>query len=184
MGGPQALAAVLPAIPRQAPPIILAQHMPGHFTRAFAARLDQECAIDVREAADGERPAPGTCLIAPGDQHIVVRRDASGTFIELIQGPPLFGHRPSVDVLFKSVAAACGSDGVGVLLTGMGHDGAAGLKAMRDAGAATIVQDEATSAVWGMPRAAVEGDAAEEIVALERIPNRILERSAHSHRSS
>jgi two-component system chemotaxis response regulator CheB len=151
--------------------------MPEHFTTAFAHRLDEVCAISVAEARDGDRIGPGRAFIAPGNRHLLVLRRGASYYVQVKDGPPVRHHRPSVDVLFTSMARHAGRNGVGVLLTGMGRDGAAGLKAMRDAGAATIAQDEATSVVWGMPKEAIALGAAEEVVPLDTIPSRLLMRA-------
>ena len=137
IGGTHALRRVLASLPADAPGIVIAQHMPEHFTAAFADRLTAECAIDVREARDGDSVCVGCALIAPGNSHMVLRRDGANYRVQVRSGPLVSGHRPSIDVLFKSVARYAGSNAVGVIMTGMGHDGAAGLKMMRDAGAPT-----------------------------------------------
>lgn len=173
-GGTEALGCILEALPGDAPPLLAVQHMPAGFTAAFAAHLDRACRMAVREAAGGEPLVAGLALIAPGGRHLTVRRRGGLLFSEVSDGPLESGHRPSVDTLFHSVARAAGSCAVGVLLTGMGNDGAAGLLAMREAGAITLAQDEASSVVFGMPRAAIERGAAEEVLALERVPAAIL----------
>lgn len=170
-GGTEALQQILSALPPNCPPLVIAQHMPAGFTAAFARRLDQLCAIEVKEAAEGDALRPGRALIAPGGRHLAVdrSRSAGGYVARVLDGPLVSRHRPSVDVLFRSVAQAAGGDATGVLLTGMGEDGAAGLKVMRDSGAHTIAQDEWTCVVFGMPRAAIEKGAAARVVPLPGI---------------
>jgi two-component system chemotaxis response regulator CheB len=175
-GGTEALREILRAIPPDAPPIVIVQHMPARFTTALARSLDLDCAVRVTEAAGGEELRPGTALVAPGDRHLVVRRRAGRLVAALEDGAEVSRHRPSVDVLFRSVAAAAGAEAVGVLLTGMGEDGAAGLLEMRQAGARTLVQDEATSVVFGMPREAIVRGAAEAVLPLPRMAGAILTR--------
>lgn len=175
IGGTKALQEVLSAMPHDAPGIVVAQHMPEHFTGSFARRLREICAIDVCEARDGDRVTVGRALIAPGNHHLVLRRAGASYLVNVRSGPMVAGHRPSVDVLFKSVANYAGANAVGVLMTGMGHDGAKGLKAMREAGSRTFVQDEATSVVFGMASEAVRIGAAEEQVPLGEIAARLLD---------
>ncbi len=163
-GGPETLASILPGLPASIPPLLIAQHMPRAFTGQMAARLDSLCNFAVREARDGEALQPGVALIAPGDEHLVVSREAGALVARLRKGPKVHHQRPSVDVLFHSVAQMVGARAIGVLLTGMGRDGAEGLLAMRQAGARTLAQDEASSVVYGMPRVAAELGAAEEVV--------------------
>jgi two-component system chemotaxis response regulator CheB len=168
-GGTEALRVVLTALPAAAPPIAIVQHMPSPFTRAFAARLDQMSAIEVREAKDGDRLLPGTALLAPGNSHMSVQRTGSGYVARLSRTAPVGRHRPSVDVLFDSVARAAGTGAVAVLLTGMGSDGADGMLAIRRAGGSTIAQDEASSIVFGMPKEAIARGGAERVLPLDRI---------------
>jgi two-component system chemotaxis response regulator CheB len=175
-GGPEALRVILSALPKEAPPVVVAQHMPGGFTRAFAAMLDRECAIEVREAAAGDLLRPGLALIAPGGRHLTLKRAAGHLLADVAGGPLVSRHRPSVDVLFESVARELGARAVGVLLTGMGDDGARGLQALHAAGAATLAQDEASSVVYGMPKAAAELGAARDVCALEAMADTILRR--------
>jgi two-component system chemotaxis response regulator CheB len=175
-GGPEALRVVLSALPLDAPPVVVAQHMPAGFTRAFANMLDRECAIEVREAVAGDILRPGLALIAPGGRHLTLKRAAGHLIADLAGGPLVSRHRPSVDVLFESVAQQAGPRAVGVLLTGMGDDGARGLSAMKRAGGATIAQDEASSVVFGMPKAAIELGAADEIHGLEVMSDAIVRR--------
>ena len=173
-GGTEALREVLEAMPEDAPGIVIVQHMPPVFTRTFAERLHRLCRIDVVEAQDGDRVRPGRALVAPGDRHMSVQRSGAEYVVELSDGPLVSRHRPSVDVLFSSVARAAGARGVGALLTGMGSDGARGLLAMRQAGARTMAQDEASCVVFGMPREAIALGAAQEVVSLERLGSAIL----------
>jgi two-component system, chemotaxis family, protein-glutamate methylesterase/glutaminase len=175
-GGPEALRVILSALPKEAPPVVVAQHMPAGFTRAFAAMLDRECAIEVREAAAGDVLRPGLALIAPGGRHLTLKRAAGHLLADVAGGPLVSRHRPSVDVLFDSVARELGARAVGVLLTGMGDDGARGLQALHAAGAATLAQDEASSVVYGMPKAAADLGAARDICALEAMADTILRR--------
>jgi two-component system chemotaxis response regulator CheB len=177
-GGTEALARLLPAIPHDGPGIVVVQHMPEGFTAAFAARLHGLCRLEVKEAAAGDRIRPGLVLVAPGNRHALVRRRGEGYEIELSDGPLVSRHRPSVDVLFRSVAQAAGPAGVGVLMTGMGDDGARGLLEMKEAGGATLAQDEASCVVFGMPREAIARGAADEVVSLDRLPSAILKRTA------
>jgi two-component system chemotaxis response regulator CheB len=173
-GGTVALHKVLGALPSDCPAVVVVQHMPVGFTAAFAARLNETCQIEVKEAADGDRLLRGRALIARGDQHLVVKAGASGYCVQLQAGPAVSRHRPSVDVLFGSVATAAAAQATGVLLTGMGEDGARGLLEMRLAGAHTIAQDEASSVVFGMPRAAIACGAAQTIAPLHNVAAEIL----------
>lgn len=175
IGGTVALHEVLCAMPSDAPGIVVAQHMPAEFTGAFAVRMNESCAIEVREAEDGDRVTPGRALVAPGDRHLVLRRTGAAYHVEVRSGPLVSGHRPSIDVLFKSVARYAGRNAVGVLMTGMGHDGASGLAAIRAAGARTLAQDEATSVVFGMAKEAVGMGAVEEVLPLGAIARRVLD---------
>jgi len=169
-GGTQALEAVLTSVPRLSVGIVVVQHMPEKFTAAFASRLNGLCDCEVAEAKDGDRVLPGLVLIAPGGRHMSVRRDGAQYRVEVSDGPPVNRHKPSVDVLFRSVAQCAGRNAMGVIMTGMGDDGARGLKQMRDAGAQTVAQDEATCVVYGMPGEAVKLGAAESVVPLPAIP--------------
>ncbi|MEQ8861276.1 MAG: chemotaxis response regulator protein-glutamate methylesterase [Pseudomonadales bacterium] len=173
-GGTEAIAAVLAALPEDSPPVVIAQHIPEMFSRSFSERLDGLSALQVHEAQDGEALVPGHAYVAPGNYHLSVARSSLGFTCRLDQNPKVNRHRPSVDVLFDSVAGSVGASGIGVLLTGMGRDGARGLQAMRGAGARTLAQDKASSVVWGMPGAAVELDAVERVVALGRIAGEIV----------
>ena len=147
--------------------------MPEKFTAAFAHRLDGLCEIEVREAVNGDRVIPGRALIAPGGRHMLLKRSGAQYHVDVIDGPPVNRHRPSVDVLFRSVAKAAGRNALGVIMTGMGDDGARGLLEMRDQGARTIAQDEESCVVYGMPKEAVKLGAAEDIISLSRIPGSI-----------
>ena len=168
-GGTEALRDVLEPLPADAPPLVIVQHMPEPFTRAFAERLDRLCTLRVKEAEDGDLLVAGRALIAAGDRHLLVHRSGAQYVAEVRNGPLVSRHRPSVDVLFRSVAEAAGARAVGVVLTGMGEDGAAGLLAMRHAGAFTIAQDEASCVVFGMPREAIERGAASLVLPLPAI---------------
>ena len=155
-GGTQALEAVLTTLPRVCPGIVIVQHMPEKFTAEFANRLNRLCQITVKEAKTNDRVVPGTALIAPGGRHLLLRRNGAQYFVEVMDGPLVNRHRPSVDVLFRSVARAAGANALGVIMTGMGDDGAAGLLEMRKAGAQTVAQDEDSCVVYGMPREAIK----------------------------
>lgn len=182
-GGPEAIRRVLEPLPPNSPAILIAQHMPSGFTRSFAERLNRLCRIRVKEAEHGERILPGHAYIAPGDRHLKLARSGANYLVELDAGPAVNRHRPSVDVLFESAAALAGRNAIGALLTGMGRDGAAGLLAMREAGAATLAQDEASSLVFGMPREAIALGAAQDIVTLERVAGHMLALAAASGRA-
>ncbi len=173
-GGTEALLRVLSMLPPNAPGVVIVQHMPEHFTRSFADRLNKLCQIAVKEAENGDRVVPGRALIAPGNYHMVLRRSGAEFHVDVKQGPLVNRHRPSVNVLFHSMARMVGKNAIGVILTGMGNDGAEGLKAMRDAGARTIAQDEASCVVFGMPREAIRGGAAESVAHLDNIAAAIL----------
>ena len=173
-GGTQALEKILTALPAIAPGIVIVQHMPEKFTAAFAERLDSLCHIDVREAQNNDRVMPGRALIAPGGKHMLLKRSGAQYMVEVRDGPPVNRHCPSVDVLFRSVAKVAGANALGVIMTGMGDDGARGLKEMRDAGASTVAQDEATCIVFGMPREAIRLGAAMRVLPLEELPAAIL----------
>lgn len=173
-GGTEAIKTVLCALPASAPGIVITQHIPAAFSAAFARRVDGLSALQVKQAVDGEPVLPGHVYIAPGDQHLLVRRSGARYYCQLHDGPPVSRHKPSVDVLFRSVAQQVGPNAVGVMLTGMGDDGAQGMLEMKQAGASNLVQDEKTSVVWGMPGAAVKVGAAENIVALDKIAEEIV----------
>jgi two-component system, chemotaxis family, protein-glutamate methylesterase/glutaminase len=174
MGGSEALQTVLVDLPAMSPGIVIVQHMPSHFTAAFAARLDGMCKIEVREARHCDRVVPGCALIAPGGRHILLMRGGAQYHVEIKDGPLVSGHRPSVDVLFRSAAKCAGPNALGIIMTGMGDDGARGLKEMRDAGARTVAQDEASCVVFGMPKEAIRLDAAERIAPLDESARIIL----------
>ncbi len=176
-GGTEAIKDVLQPLPADSPAILITQHMPAGFTRSFAQRLDSLCAITVSEARDGERVLPGHAYLAPGGEaHMKLARSGANYVICLAQGEPVNRHRPSVDVLFNSTAETAGKNAIGVILTGMGKDGAAGLLALKRAGAQTLAQDEASCVVFGMPREAIALGAADEVVPLSNISERILAR--------
>jgi two-component system chemotaxis response regulator CheB len=177
-GGTEALRQLLEAMPPTAPGIVIVQHMPEVFTRAFADRLDQTCRIEVKEAQSGDRVRGGCALIAPGNRHTRLVRSGAHYAVEVTDGPLVSRHRPSVDVLFRSVAQAAGPNAIGVIMTGMGADGADGLLEMRSAGAVTLAQDEATCVVFGMPKEAIVRGAVEEVVSLSRIPAAVLRHAA------
>jgi two-component system chemotaxis response regulator CheB len=172
-GGTQALEFVLSALPRTCPGLVVVQHMPEKFTAAFAERLNRICEIEVREAATGDRVLPGRALIAPGGRHLVVRRSGAQYVAEVVSAPPVNRHCPSVDVLFRSVAKFAGRNALGVIMTGMGDDGARGLLEMRQAGAHTLAQDEESCVVFGMPKEAIKLGGAEKVVSLAQIPELI-----------
>ena len=173
-GGTQALELVLRQLPPTCPGMVIVQHMPEKFTAMFAERLDGLCQVEVREARDGDRVRPGLALIAPGGRHMVLRRSGAQYHVEVRDGPLVNRHKPSVDVLFRSVAQAAGRNALGIIMTGMGDDGARGLKEMRDAGAATLAQDEATCVVYGMPKEAVRLEAACRVLPLQHIPAEVM----------
>ena len=176
-GGTEALLQIFEQMPEDCPGIVAVQHMPEGFTAAYAKRLDGICRIEVREAVEGDKIVPGRAYIAPGNRHTIVHRIGPGYFLEVRDGPLVSRHRPSVNVLFRSVAQAAGSSAVGILMTGMGDDGADGLLEMKHANAFTIAQDEASCVVFGMPREAILRGAAEETLALSKIPAAILRNS-------
>jgi two-component system, chemotaxis family, protein-glutamate methylesterase/glutaminase len=173
-GGTEALRRMLAMLPADAPGTMIVQHMPPGFTAQFAQRLDEVCQIQVKEAEHGDIVSPGICLVAPGDRHLLLRRDGAVYRADLRDGPKVGLHKPAVDVLFRSVAQSAGANAIGVLLTGMGRDGADGMKLLQGAGAPTIAQDEASSVVWGMPGEAVKLGAADQVLPLDRIPQAIL----------
>jgi two-component system chemotaxis response regulator CheB len=175
IGGPEALRTLLGALPADAPGIVVVQHMPAGFTAAFARSLDAQCAVTVSEARDGDAIEPGRVLIAPGGRHLVVHRWDGRYGVGIADGPLVARHRPSADVLFSSLASASGGDAVGLIMTGMGCDGAAGLAALHRAGGATLAQDEATSVVFGMAREAVAQGAVRAVLPLDRLADALLE---------
>lgn len=172
-GGTAALQTILTALPVSAPAIAIVQHMPEHFTRAFAQRLDSLCQIEVREAADGDLLRAGLALIAPGNHHMVLQRHGAQYRVTIVDGPYVGRHRPSVDVLFRSTAQAAGKNALGIILTGMGDDGAACMVEMKAAGARTLAQDEATSVVYGMPREAVAAGGVDKTLPLQAFAREI-----------
>lgn len=174
-GGTQALEQVLTGLPRVSPGIAVVQHMPEKFTAAFASRLNRLSEIEVREAKHGDRLLPGQALIAPGGKHVMLKRSGAYYHMEVIDGPLVNRHRPSVDVLFRSAAKCAGANVLGIIMTGMGDDGARGLKEMRDAGASTIAQDEASCVVFGMPKEAIRMGGAQRVLPLHDLPRSILE---------
>ena len=182
-GGTEALRFLFKHLPPDCPGIVVVQHMPEGFTAAFARRLNETCALEVKEAEDGDTVVKGRVLIAPGNRHMVVNRTGGSYKVEVDGGPLISRHRPSVDVLFRSVARAAGAAAVGVILTGMGSDGAEGLLEMKKAGGETIAQDEATCVVFGMPRESIARGAANEVVPLPRIPEAIMKRASAKPRS-
>lgn len=173
-GGTEALKDLLMGLPRNAPGTIIVQHMPANFTGPFAERLNGLCAMEVREARNGDSITPGIALIAPGDYHMVVRRSGARYYVEIGSGEKVSGHRPSVDVLFNSVAKIAGVNAIGVILTGMGGDGARGLLSMRNAGSRTLGQDESSCIVYGMPKVAFDIGAVEKQLPLNKIAQEII----------
>lgn len=176
-GGTQAIERVLTALPAAMPPIVITQHIPPVFSTAFAERLNKVCALEVREAHGGETLTPGCAWIAPGNHHLVVERAGAAWRIRLDDGPKVCYQRPSVDVMFQSVTAAAGAASLAVLMTGMGSDGAEGMRALRNAGAETIAQDEASCVVFGMPREAIRLGAADHVLALDNIAPLLVRQS-------
>jgi two-component system, chemotaxis family, protein-glutamate methylesterase/glutaminase len=173
-GGTQALELVLTALPRVCPGIVIVQHMPEKFTAAFAQRLDSLCQIEVREAKSNDRVIPGLALIAPGGKHMMLKRSGAYYHVDVVDGPLVNRHRPSVDVLFRSVAKAAGRNATGIIMTGMGDDGAAGLLEMRNADAKTYAQDEESCVVFGMPKEAIKRGGVEKVIALQNVRSVIL----------
>lgn len=175
-GGTEAIREVLQPLPPDCPGIMIAQHMPAGFTHSFAQRLNGLCRITVKEAVHGERVLPGHAYIAPGGYHLSLARSGANYVAQVDQEPPVNRHRPSIDVLFDSVATHAGKNAIGIILTGMGRDGAAGLLRMRQAGAYTLAQDEASCVVFGMPREAIEMGAANEVVSIKEMSHRLMVR--------
>jgi two-component system chemotaxis response regulator CheB len=173
-GGTEALKKVLLKMPPNSPGIVIVQHMPANFTTAFAARLNDICQISVKEAEDNDSVTPGTALVAPGNFHMILRRSGARYYVEVKTGPMVHHQRPAVDVLFKSTAKYAGANAIGVILTGMGSDGAEGLLEMKKMGAGTIAQDEKSCVVFGMPKEAIKLGAADKVVSLEMIPSEII----------
>jgi two-component system chemotaxis response regulator CheB len=177
-GGTEAIRELLAEFPADAPGVLIAQHMPAGFTRSFASRLNECCPMIVKEAEHGERVLPGRVFIAPGDRHLAVARRGAGYVTRLSDGPPVNRHRPSVEVLFRSGAQCAGSGAIGVMLTGMGRDGAAAMRALRDAGAYNFAQDESSCVVFGMPREAIALGAVHEVAPPRELARRVLARAA------
>ncbi len=174
-GGTEAIRQVLEGLPVTTPGTLIVQHMPEHFTTAFANRLNNTCAMEVREARNGDNVTPGLALLAPGNHHMVLCRSGTRYFVEVKSGPPVHHQRPSVDVLFHSVARHGGPNAVGVILTGMGADGAKGLLAMHEAGAYTLAQNEQSCVVFGMPKEAIQMGGADQVASLDQMPHRIIQ---------
>jgi two-component system chemotaxis response regulator CheB len=177
-GGTEALRELLEALPHDSPGLVIVQHMPEKFTASFADRLDKLCRVSVKEAADRDSVIRGRALIAPGNRHTLLRRSGARYYVEVTDGPLVCRHRPSVDVLFRSAARYAGSNAVGVILTGMGDDGANGMLEMKNAGCATIAQDEVTCVVFGMPAEAIKRGAVDRVLPLSRISDELLRAAA------
>lgn len=177
-GGTEAIKEVLTRLPADAPGVLVTQHMPEHFTKSFAARLNTLCKISVKEAEHNERVLPGHAYIAPGDSHLLLKRSGANYVINLDHGPLVNRHRPSVDVLFRSTANVAGANAIGIILTGMGKDGVQGLLEMRRAGSYTIAQDEATCVIFGMPKEAIAAGGVCEVLPLQNIARRTMENLA------
>ncbi|MFY9329925.1 MAG: chemotaxis response regulator protein-glutamate methylesterase [Georgfuchsia sp.] len=173
-GGTQALEAVLTALPAVSTGVVVVQHMPEKFTAMFAERLNSLCAIEVREAKNGDRVIPGLALIAPGGRHMMLKRSGAQYVVEVVDGPLVNRHKPSVDVLFRSVAQVAGRNALGIIMTGMGDDGARGLKEMHEAGAETVAEDESTCVVFGMPKEAIKLGGVDKVIPLNLIPREII----------
>jgi two-component system chemotaxis response regulator CheB len=173
-GGTEALRIFLESLPIDAPGIAIVQHMPEHFTRAFSDRLNTLCRVEVKEAADGDTVLRGRALIAPGNKHMLLKRSGARYYVEVRDGPLVCRHRPSVDVLFRSAARYAGPNAVGVIMTGMGDDGAQGMLEMKQGGAFTIAQDEATSVVFGMPHEAIKRGGVDKVLPLQAISSAVL----------
>jgi two-component system chemotaxis response regulator CheB len=176
-GGTEAIADVLRYLPADMPGIVVTQHIPGPFSKSFAARVNSYSQLTVSEAQDGERIDRGHVYIAPGDRHLQIVKSGSSYVCKLSDGPLVNRHKPAVDVMFNSLAKSVGKNAMGIILTGMGKDGAAGLEAMKKAGAFTMVQDEQSSVVWGMPKEAIKRGVVDEVVSLQSIPKRLMELS-------
>ena len=173
-GGTQALEAVLTRLPPTVPGIVIVQHMPEKFTAMFAERLNGLCRLEIREARNGDRVVPGLALIAPGGRHMMLKRNGAQYVVDVADGPLINRHKPSVDVLFRSVAKFAGANALGIIMTGMGDDGARGMKEMHDAGARTIAQDDTSCVVFGMPKEAIRFGGVDEVMALDEIPAAII----------
>jgi two-component system, chemotaxis family, protein-glutamate methylesterase/glutaminase len=180
-GGTQAIHAFLSNMPSNCPGIVIVQHMPEQFTASFAARLNQLCNMEVREAKNNDSVIPGIALIAPGNYHMLLQRSGARFYVQIKQGPLVCGHRPSVDVLFKSVAHTAGRNSIGVIMTGMGKDGSSGLLKMRNNQAKTIAQDENSCVVFGMPKEAIHLGAADYVLPLKNIPEKIIQLVNEKH---
>jgi two-component system chemotaxis response regulator CheB len=172
-GGTEAIKEILLRLPQNTPGVVVVQHMPPKFTTAFAERLNQQCALEVKEAQNGDTVVTGRALLAPGNYHMLLKRNGSRYHVQVKSGPPVHHQRPSVDVLFNSAALSAGANVIGVILTGMGADGAEGLLAMKERGAYTIAQDEASCVVFGMPREAIKRGATQKVLPLPLIPEEI-----------
>ena len=183
-GGTEAIRDVLMQLPANIPGIVITQHIPKQFSASFARRLDSSCPFEVKEAEDGDEVRPGRALVAPGDFHMVLRSRSGGYYVQLQDGPKICYQRPAVDVMFASVASTAKSHSVGVLLTGMGTDGAQGMLSMRNAGARTIAQDEQTCVVYGMPREAARLGAAEQVLPLSSVPSAIVKLASRGSQAS
>ncbi|MBI5430176.1 MAG: chemotaxis response regulator protein-glutamate methylesterase [Nitrosomonadales bacterium] len=183
-GGTEAIKEILTKLPADAPGVLVTQHMPEHFTKSFADRLDGLCKISVKEAEDNERILPGHAYIAPGHSHLLLKRSGANYMTKLDQGELVNRHRPSVDVLFRSVANIAGANALGIILTGMGKDGVQGMLEMKQAGSHTIAQDEASCVVFGMPKEAIAAGAVSEVLPLQSIARRTLEHLAANHAKS
>jgi two-component system chemotaxis response regulator CheB len=181
IGGTEALAELLTALPSDAPGIVIVQHMPEFFTSAFANRLNTLCRIEVKEGADGDQVVRGRAIIAPGNRHLSVVSRRGAFYVESSDGPLVSRHRPSVDVLFRSVASAAGANALGIILTGMGNDGASGLLAMKRGGSNTIAQDEKSCVVFGMPKEAISAGAVDTVAPLDCIPDLIMAWASPGH---
>ncbi len=173
-GGTEALSRFLEVLPQDCPGIAIVQHMPEHFTKAFSERLNRSCRIQIKEAVSGDSILRGCALIAPGNRHMLIKRSGARYYVEVREGPLVCRHRPSVDVLFRSAARYAGANAVGVIMTGMGDDGARGMLEMKQAGAFTIAQNEASCVVFGMPNEAIKRGGVDEVVALDMIPSKVL----------
>jgi two-component system, chemotaxis family, protein-glutamate methylesterase/glutaminase len=176
-GGTEALREFLEALPPDAPGVVIVQHMPEKFTASFAARLDALCRITVKEASDGDSVIRGQALIAPGNRHLLLKRSGARYYVEVREGPLVSRHRPSVDVLFRSAARYAGKNAVGVIMTGMGDDGAQGMLELKQAGAHTIAQDEASCVVFGMPAEAIKRGGVDQVLPLEELANEVVRRA-------
>ena len=174
-GGTDALRTFLKGLPADAPGIVVVQHMPEHFTKGFAERLNASFPLAVKEAENNDRVMRGHVLIAPGNRHMLLKRGGSGYFVEVKDGPLVSRHRPSVDVLFRSAARYAGDDAIGIIMTGMGDDGAAGMREMKDAGAYTIAQDEASCTIFGMPNEAIKHGGVVTVLPLDEIARKVIE---------